>query len=490
MTTAPTTLPSSSRAWRRSMATSSSPPPRSEGLGGGRRGPGWRGRGSRGSGRRCWRGGRRRLAGRGGRRRWRARSASRPAPVAALVGSTSGGPVAAAARSPLVQTREAGAVGEDRRDVAGRRRPSGSRGAGRRAAAWSARRCLGPGLDRGRGRLDAGGVDQLDGQAVAVAAGPRGSRGSCPARGETRARSRPSRALNSRLLPAFGGPTRTTRGMPLGPVAAAEPVGQGGDLGGGLGQLAGQRGAAERVDVGLVDEVEVGLEVGEDVEQAVAERGDRPGQAAGELLAGPRRAAPGSAASITPSTASARVRSIRPERKARRVNSPGSACRAPRGQAVGQDELDQRRRADRVDLGQGLPGVGPRARPERDRRRAAAAAGRRPAVAPSRRSARVGGGGRRRSGSKPARAIAQRLGPDQPDEPAEPGPGRAGDRGDRVGRVEGHGSGSRQAQVDRVDSRVRGLASPGACLRSRSRLAGRGRGPRVVAVLLARSRLR
>ena len=44
--------------------------------------------------------------------------------------------------------------------------------------------------------------------------------------------------------------------------------------------------ADDRGDVGLVDEVEVGLELDEAVEQTVAEVADRPGEAAGELAEG------------------------------------------------------------------------------------------------------------------------------------------------------------------------------------------------------------
>ena len=223
--------------------------------------------------------------------------------------------------------------------------------------------------------------------------------------------------------------------MPLGPVAAAEPIGQGGDLGGGSGQARGQRGAAERIDVGLVDEVEARLEVRQDVEQAVAERDDRPGQAAGELLQGgvelcrrprvdhaehrlgPRQVEP--------------AREERAERELARRGVPGTP-----GQALGQDQLDQRRRADRC-------GSRPAAAPCRcgDRARArsprgAAASGPPPAAAPSRRSGRVGSGARD-VGLEARQRDRPRLGPRQPHQAAKPRPGGAGDRRNRVGRVEG-----------------------------------------------------
>ena len=49
-------------------------------------------------------------------------------------------------------------------------------------------------------------------------------------------------------------------------------------------------GSAQRVDVGLVDEIEVGLEMSQQVEEPVAQAQDRSGQSAGQLLAAQRRA--------------------------------------------------------------------------------------------------------------------------------------------------------------------------------------------------------
>ena len=162
VTTAPTTLPSSSIASRSSSATSSSPPPA-----GGSRMPSpsatWRRRrGCRGSARRCWRADRLRHCWRGGRGRSPARSSSRPSPVAALVR------IAAAARlgsgrprSHLVQTDEAGGRG------AGARRGHVSVSIECRQDEVGLVGLVGPvrlglGLDRVSRRLDPGGVDQLD----------------------------------------------------------------------------------------------------------------------------------------------------------------------------------------------------------------------------------------------------------------------------------------------------------------------------------------
>ena len=275
------------------MATSSSPPPRRR-VSAADRGPRWRGRGSRGSGRRCWRGGRRRRlraegGGDGGAERGRGPRRSR------RWSSRRRGLRAGGARSHLVQTRAGGgraAVGHRRAVGVGRTAVEQQVGAGGLVGAEG----LGLGLrSRLRGRLDPRGVDQLDGQAVAVAEGREVVAGRPGDWGETRARAWPSRALNSRLLPALGGPTSTTRGCPSGRSRPRSRSASAATSAADRGQAPGQRGAAERVDVGLVDEVEVGFQVGQDVEQAVAESVDRPGQAAGQLLAGRRRAAPGSA---------------------------------------------------------------------------------------------------------------------------------------------------------------------------------------------------
>ena len=51
-------------------------------------------------------------------------------------------------------------------------------------------------------------------------------------------------------------------------------------------QLAGQARAGERVDVGLLGEIEVGFEMGDQVEQAVPQAGDRVRETAGKLLQG------------------------------------------------------------------------------------------------------------------------------------------------------------------------------------------------------------
>ena len=77
------------------------------------------------------------------------------------------------------------------------------------------------------------------------------------------------------------------------PVAPAEAPGDGGDLGPRGFELRGQRGPAQRIDVGLIDEIEVRLEMGHKVEQPLAERDDRLREAAGQLLQAPHRAGAG-----------------------------------------------------------------------------------------------------------------------------------------------------------------------------------------------------
>ena len=256
-----------------------------------------------------------------------------------------------------------------------------------------------------------------------------------PARGETRARSPPSRALNSRLLPAFGGPTRTTRGCPRA----------------GRGRGAGRPGRRARR------------------RPSASSRRARRGRA-GRRRA--RRRSRGSPRGGRGRRAGGRgAPAIGPARPPASCSRAASSCAGVRGvdhaeHRLGPGQVDPAREegAERelARLGvprpaarqwartsssrggeptvwisaSGWPGVGPRARPERERRRQAAAAGRRPAAAP--RGARRGAGGGpvdRRARSPPARS-ARRLGPGQPDEPAEARARGAGDRGDRVGRVE------------------------------------------------------
>jgi hypothetical protein len=112
------------------------------------------------------------------------------------------------------------------------------------------------------------------------------------------------------------------------PVALIEPAGKFGELIGRRRELFGEQRAAERVDVGLLGEIKVCLEM------------SRSSRRSRRIKIGPDRPPPSCCkaasscawlrASMMPATASARVRSIRPQRNARNVNSPGSACRAPR----------------------------------------------------------------------------------------------------------------------------------------------------------------
>ena len=293
---------------------------------------GWRGRGSRGSGRRCRRAG-----------RPSARAARRAAAIAGAEGVEArrrsrrwwrgrpGGAGPAAARSHLVRTRSRGrSVGAAGRGASGRRRGTAVEeqvgaggllgaeglGAGRRSASTagsSSRRCR-PARRSGRRSRR----------------GRRGSRGSCRRRGETRARVAAEQGVEQ---PALAGVRAGRRGRP-----GDAPRGGRGRGGGRPGRRPrpsrrrGSRPARARPS---------GSTSGSSTKSRLASRwastSSRRSRSAAIGPARPpascRRAASSCAgvrASITPSTASARVRSIRPERKARRVNSPGSACRAPR----------------------------------------------------------------------------------------------------------------------------------------------------------------
>ena len=166
---------------------------------------------------------------------------------------------------------------------------------------------------------------------------------------------RSASALNRLLLPTLGGPTRTTWQLVLtvsrDDICSATTA----ELVGGCLQSRRQFGRRDELDV-FLDEIEARFELGEQREQFVAELVQRSGEIAGELLDGGMRARRRRWASITPSTASACVRSSRPARNARSVNSPGSARRAPARQTASQNGPQQRRRAERVKLGHRLRG--------------------------------------------------------------------------------------------------------------------------------------
>ena len=142
----------------------------------------------------------------------------------------------------------------------------------------------------------------------------------------------------------------------------------------------------------------------------------------------------GDLASITPSTASARVRSIRPVRKARSVNSPGSASLAPRVRQCASSRSSSGGEPTVWISTSGPPvyvlGPGQSAID-------AGSIGLRPSTAnrPVRRSARVG---RRRIaiGHEARQGDPPGLRPGQADQAAESRAGGAGHRRDRVGRVE------------------------------------------------------
>ena len=131
--------------------------------------------------------------------------------------------------------------------------------------------------------LDPGGIDQLDGEPIAVAeaghvvagrAGP--GRDDRPVAAEQR--------VEQPALAGVGRPDQHDAGMASGAVAVVEPTGQVGQHRGPLRRARPPAPPADRVDVGLLAEIEVGLELGDEVEQAVARGEDRTREAARELL--------------------------------------------------------------------------------------------------------------------------------------------------------------------------------------------------------------
>ena len=187
---------------------------------------------------------------------------------------------------------------------------------------------------------------------------PSDNRASCRARRKPRPR-RPRQALNRLLLPTFGQPTQHD---PRQVVATARVV-QAGSSSGRLGRDASANCRCNSLGRDELDvffhEIEPGFEMRQQIQQRVAQPIERSGQATGQLLER-RSKLLVRRASMTPSTASAWVRSSRPARNARSVNSPGSASRAPAAQTVRSTRRQQRRRAERVDFGGVLPRVAAR----------------------------------------------------------------------------------------------------------------------------------
>ena len=151
--------------------------------------------------------------------------------------------------------------------------------------------------------------------------------------------------------------------MAVGPLAIAEAPGQRGQLGAGSVQLRRQGRPAQRIDVGLLGEIEVRFEMCHHVEQMIAQRDDRPGEPARELLEG--RVELGGVARFDHAQhrlGPREVDSAREERAERELARLGMASAS--AQAVGQDKVHEGHRADQMNLGHILARVGPRRRPE------------------------------------------------------------------------------------------------------------------------------
>ena len=150
--------------------------------------------------------------------------------------------------------------------------------------------------------------------------------------------------MKSRLLPALGGPTRTTRGWPSGRSRSLSRRASRASSATGVVQLRRQGRAAQRIDVGLLGEIEVGFEMGDHVEQMVAQRDDRPGQPARELLEG--RVELGGVARFDHAEHRLGPREVdpageeRPERELARLGMARTSA-----QAVGQDQVHEGRRS-------------------------------------------------------------------------------------------------------------------------------------------------
>ena len=158
-----------------------------------------------------------------------------------------------------------------------------------------------------------------------------------PGMGETMARSWPSNWLSRLDLPALGRPMMAAR-MPRRRICPSLAVRSNSSMNATpLLQPGHELLPRVRRDV-LLGEINVRLHVRQSLEHFVAQLVDALGQLAGELLVGGRKAS-SVREWIRSATASACARSMRPLRKARRVNSPGSARRAPLSSTVSSTAL-------------------------------------------------------------------------------------------------------------------------------------------------------
>ena len=131
------------------------------------------------------------------------------------------------------------------------------------------------GGDRVPGWFDPGGIDQFDGHPIAVAQGGQVVTGGAGAGRDDGL----VPAHESVEEPALAGVRRTDQNharVGFGPIALSEPLLELGQLGCGSIELAGQRRTLEGIDVGLFREIKVSFQVGDQVEQAVAQGEDRP----------------------------------------------------------------------------------------------------------------------------------------------------------------------------------------------------------------------
>ncbi len=218
-------------------------------------------------------------------------------------------------------------------------------------------------------------------------------------------------------------------------VAGNEAMGQVYEVIGSPVQLGREHGSAQRIDVRLLGEIEIRLEVGHQIEQAVAHCQDGAGQAARQLF---ERCVELSGA-IRVDHAQDRLGASQVDPAAKKGSQRELAgLGVPRAlaQAIGQNQAGERRRADQMNLGGVLAGVGawrgPEGEPYWQRRPQALdsqLAGVDRGIPRARRRLAIG--------EKAFRGDCDRLGAGKSDDSPEPRPrGRCGGR-DRVVGVEG-----------------------------------------------------
>ncbi len=127
---------------------------------------------------------------------------------------------------------------------------------------------LGADADRIDGLLEPRGINQLDGKAVAIAALRDVVAGGAGLRRDNRAIA-PQKSVEEPALAGVRRPDQNDTGAVDAPLAVGELSANSAEVLRKFVELAGQARSGERVNIGLLGEIKIGLEVGNQIEQTV-----------------------------------------------------------------------------------------------------------------------------------------------------------------------------------------------------------------------------